>query len=385
MHFNKKKKYMHGLKLKRKSRLFVILAMMLLAACQPPKEQPALSGVLWGGEGNRMLIRSATAYGEVADTLLVDHQGKFVWNPDTVVPGFYLLEKNADNRLVLVFNNKPVHVDAQYINFPSNAKVTGSEHSQEFFKVENISKNWQQALQKASAATSDSGWIPSRAAVATIKMKLDSITSLYRTDLLNVAEAPLVRMYALLQTAGHRQMFDPWQHRQLFYTTDSLVAPYHSMNEVQQFSMVVSRLKATEQLALKFQPGDPFPEMVLAYEQGDTITTENLRQSMVFIGIYNPMQPNGQDLYQESLSQLGRYQWRDLKAAILITDSATVAKVNPRFYYHNYASGLSLNLKEELGIVNLPANFLLNEEGIIVAKNVWGDKLQHVLEQLHQK
>lgn len=367
------------------SRLSVLLMMMLLMACQPPKEQPALSGVLWGGEGNRMLIRSATEYGQVADTLLVDHQGVFVWNPDTVVPGFYLLEKNPDNRLVLVFNNKPVQVDAQYINFPANAKVTGSNHSQDFFKVENIIKNWQQALKKASAATSDSGWIPSPGAVANIKAKLDSLTHIYREDLLNVAEAPLVRMYALLQTAGHRQMFDPWKHRQLFYDTDSLLTSYHFLQEVRQFSSKVAKLRETERVGQKFIPGDAFPEMVLAYEQSDTISTENLRQSAVYIGIYDPTQQNGQELYQESLLQLGRYQWRGLKAAILTTDSANINKVNPRFYYHNYASGLSLNLKEELGIVLLPANFLLNEEGVIVAKNVWGDKLQEVLEQLHQK
>ncbi len=359
--------------------------MALFATCRPPKEQPVLSGVLWGGEGNRMLIRSAIEYERVIDTLLVDHQGAFVWNPDTVIPGFYLLEKDSIHRLVLVFNNKPVQVDAQYINFPANAKVTGSDHSQEFSKVENISKNWQQALQKASAATSDSGWTPSTAAVANIKIKLDSITSMYRADMLDVAEAPLVVMYTLLQTAGHRQMFDPWKHRQLFYTTDSLLSPYAFINEVRQFSTKVSQIKAAEQLALKYQPGDAFPDMILAYDQADTITTKDLRHSTAYIGIYHPDQENGQTMFQESLSQLGRYQWRDLKAAILIPDSANVAKQNPRFYYHNYTTGLSPNLKEELGIVTLPANFLLNAEGVIVAKNVWGDKLQEVLEQLHQK
>jgi hypothetical protein len=367
------------------SRLPVLLIIILLAACQPPKEQPALSGVLWGGEGNRLLIRSATDYGRIIDTLLVDHQGEFVWNPDTVVPGFYLLEKNSDNRLVLVFNNKPVQVDAQYINFPSNAKVTGSDHAQDFFKVENITKNWQQALKKASAATSDSGWVPSPPAVANLKFMLDSITKVYQEDVLNVAEAPLVRMYALLQTAGQRQMFDPWSHRQLFYETDSLLGSYQFLNEVRQFSGKVSKLRETEQVGLKFQPGDAFPEMILAYDQSDTISTNDLRQSKVYIGIYHPGQANGQDLYQESLLQVGRYQWRGLKTAILTTDSASIIKANPRFFYHNYASGLSLNLNEELGIVSLPANFLLNEEGIIVAKNVWGDKLQQVLEQLHQK
>lgn len=368
------------------SRLFItLLVTALLAACQPPKEQPALSGVLWGGEGNRMLIRTATEYERVIDTILVDHQGEFTWNPDTVVPGIYFLEKNPDNRLVLVFTNKPVQVDAQYINFPANAKVSGSDHSQDFFKVENISKNWQQALQKTSAATSDSGWLPSPAAVATIKMKLDSITQIYREDILNVAEAPLVRMYALLQTAGDRQLFDPWKHRQLFYDTDSLVTSYQFLPEVRQFSEKVAKLRETEELGMKLQPGDTFPAMVLAYDQSDTISAKDLRQSIVYIGIYHTDQPTGQDLYQESLLQLGRYQWRGLKAAILTTDSANINKVNPRFYYHNYASGLSLTLKEDLGIVALPANFLLNEEGVIVAKNVWGDKLQQVLEQLHQK
>lgn len=369
------------------SRLFVTLFLIpLLAACQPPKEQPALSGVLWGGEGNRMVIRSASEPNRLTDTLLVDHQGAFVWNPDTVIPGFYFLEKNPDNRLVLVFSaNKPVHIDAQYINFPSNAQVSGSDFSQEFFKVETIGKNWQQALEKAKTATSDSGWIPSPAAVENIKEQLDSITSIYRGDILNVAQPPLVRMYALMQTAGQRQLFDPWKHRQLFYTTDSLLLPYHALNEVRQFSKKTAQLKASEQLAEKYQPGDPFPEMLLAFDQNDTIHTTDLKPSTVYIGIYNPADQSNQTLQQESMLHLNRYQRRGLKVVMWVCDSALITKENPQFYYHNYTSGLSLNLKEELGVVTLPANFVLNEEGIIVAKNVWGNNLQGVLEQLHQK
>lgn len=367
------------------SRLSVLIMILLLVGCQPPKEQPALSGVLWGGEGNRLLIRAATNYEQVLDTLLVDHQGEFVWTPDTVIPGFYFLEKNSDNRLVLIFNNDPIYVDAQYINFPSDAKVTGADHSQDFFKVENISKNWQQALAKATSSVSDSAWIPSPSAVANLKIKLDSITKIYREDILNVAEPPLVRMYALLQTTGQRQLFDPWKHRQLFYDTDDQLASFHFLKEVRQFSDKVALLRETEQMGSKLQPGDVFPDMVLARDHVDTLTTEDLRHAKVYIGVYDPSQKNAQALFNESLLELGRYQWRGLKAAILLTDSAVINKVNPRFHYHNYASGLSTNLKEELGIVSLPANFLLNEEGVIVAKNVWGDKLQQVLEQLHQK
>jgi hypothetical protein len=368
-------------------RLFVTLIIIaLLAACQPPKEQAVLSGVLWGGEGNRMLISPATESIGAVDTILIDHHGEFVWNPDTVIPGFYFLEKNDGNRLVVVFSvNQPVHVDAQYINFPTNAKVSGSDYSIDLFQVENISKNWQQALQKASAATSDSGWIPSPLAVKNIQEQLDSITEIYRADVLKMAEKPLVRMYALLQTAGHRQLFDPWKHRQLFYATDSLLLPYLFLSEVRQFSKKVAQLKATELLALKYQPGDSFPDIVLARNQVDTLSSEDFEQSTVYISLSNPAQQNEQSMYHESLQHLNRYQWSGLKAVFLLTDSASITKDNPRFYYYNYGSGLSYNLKEELGIVNLPANFLLNEEGIIVAKNVWGNKLKQVLEQLHQK
>jgi hypothetical protein len=149
------------------SRLFVILIVMtLLSACQPSEEQPALSGVLWGGEGSRMVIRSAYEPKRLNDTLLIDHQGEFVWNPDTILPGFYFLEKDPDNHLVLIFTgDNTVHVDAQYINFPNKAKVNGSNHAEDFSKVETISKTWQKALQKTTAVTSDSGWIPTPVAV----------------------------------------------------------------------------------------------------------------------------------------------------------------------------------------------------------------------------
>ncbi|GAO28388.1 hypothetical protein JCM15548_1474 [Geofilum rubicundum JCM 15548] len=333
-----------------------------------------------------MVIRSAYDTERVNDTLLIDHQGEFVWNPDTVIPGFYFLEKGPHNHLVLIFTGQnTVQIDAQYINFPNNAKVSGSNHAEDFSKVEAIRNNWHQALQKATTATSDSGWIPTPGAVHQLKEQLDSVTNFYRQVILDAAKPPLVRMYALLQTAGRHTLFDPWENRQLFYTTDSLLASYQFMEEVGRFSEKVSQLKATEQLSNKLRPGDAFPEMILSIDQADTITVSQLSASPVYIGIYNPSDPGENALHEESLTQLVRLQSRGFQVAFLLTDSATIAQKHPRFHYHNYRTGLPGNIQEELGIVRQPANFILNESGIIVAKNVWGNKLQQIAEQLLQK
>jgi len=333
-----------------------------------------------------LIIEAASDTLHVSDTLLIDNHGEFSWNPDTVIPGIYFLKKKSNDHLLLILQtNKPVHIDAQYINFPTDAIVTGSDYHQDFMKVEEITKNWQLNLQQISEISSDSGWVASPQAIAIIKTKMDSVTNIYRQKILSVSTNPLVKMFALLQSAGSKQLFNPWQHRNLFYQTDSLLTNYDFIYEVREFSRKVKEIKEIEHLSKKFNPGDIFPEMILSINLNDSISTKDIKGNITYIGIYNPKEKENQILYTESLNDIKNYQRKGLQTFILVTDSSDINIKNNKYYYHNYTTGLSHNIKEELGIVKLPANFLLNEQGVIIAKNIWGDKLQNVLRQLHQK
>lgn len=80
-------------------RYLSILLLLSLWACSDPTPQAPLYGTFWGGEGSRLILRSVHGDKAVSDTLLIDHQGNFLWQPDTLLPGFYQLEKQSGKQL----------------------------------------------------------------------------------------------------------------------------------------------------------------------------------------------------------------------------------------------------------------------------------------------
>lgn len=362
-----------------------LLFVTLLVSCGEKERQAPLSGVMWGGEGNRIIIMPAS--GEAfRDTLLIDNHGMFAWTPDTLIPGFYILEKSPNNHLVLVMeDNRPVSIDAQYISFPKNCKVTGSDNYLDFYQIETLSKKWQKAMQTSTSTTIDSVWKPTAQAVEKLKQTLDSITQIYREEIVQISDEPLVRMFGLLQTAGNKRLFDPWAHKELYFAADSMLEPFSHLREVKMFRREAEVLYNKHLLFNKLQPGTQFPEIILSVMGQDTLSTSDFLGSPLYIELYEPGKEDQAAIHQKAIEKVNSFQWRGMKAAFLLLDSITLPESKRGFNSMNLSDGLSPEIMEQLGVVSLPANFILSDSGIIAGKNLWDKKLQELMELLVKK
>lgn len=365
--------------------IFIVLIASFMLSCGTKKEPPLLSGLMWGGEGNRLVVKCARNPMELSDTIIINHLGEFYWNPDSMCNGFYRLEKLTGEGILLVLkDNEKIYVDAQYISFPENVKVTGSPYSNGFYLIEQNSRNWLEAMNKITAVTTEPGWIASREAVQSLKSDIDSINVSFRMRALAISSSPLERMYALLQEAGNYRLFDPWDDRQIFFQVDSSVNWYSGLPEVDQFRRSVSLIRHMDEMDRMLAPGNIFPRV-----ENETLrdTIDVLRQLgnplyIEFVCVEDRMPVS---IWQRHTGILDRYKRAGLTVCSMILDSVQMGQL---MVDDGLKAGFEAKdefILQALGVRSVPANFVLDNDGVIVARNVWQQNLEKVLDLLLKK
>ena len=335
----------------------IFTTLIILNSCAPTNDQPVLSGILWGGEGNRLIIRSVSASNEIPDTILIDNKSEFVWNPENVVPGMYYLENDIGKKILLILNsNKPQIVDGQYVTFPHHLKTYGTDLPQLFLKVETLCEEWNFEIENAVANANESRKNVALYNIKDIDNKLDSIKMEYRKKALLISDDPLVKMVVLLQYVGNIPLFDTWKDRNLFFEIETELNPYKEINEVKIFSEKISKLHEMEKFYNKISVGDKFPLLIF---DNDTISTEKYTGKIVYIEIRKS------NTSHETID-LSSFKNSKLETFILTLEEKEEEE----------------QIINSLGIMQFPSNFLLNTEGLIAAKNIWDNELKGAIGEL---
>jgi hypothetical protein len=368
--------------------LLSVALVLSVMACGTKSEQPLLSGVLWGGEGNRMVIKSALDPGALTDTIIVNHQGEFYWNPDTIVPGFYRFEKtNGDGLMLILFSNKPVFIDAQHIIFPRNAKVEGSEFTKGFIDIDINTRAWNDDVDKLIQSTQVPDWIPTPKALKLITEQMDSIRNWYKLQAIQIAVDPMVSMYALIQEAGNHQLFHQWNDLDIFFKTDSMLRN-QEIKEVSIFKNQVSRLRRIHNSYLNLLPGTQMPEIPIQNSSGKPGTVHLPEDKIVYLEIRCAKGDSDKALIEADSKKVSQLKHDNLEYHRIWINCAGVSfngfsqESQSDFIDHFDFSDSFPDLNEVLGLKQLPANFVLVRDGSIVAKNIWDSELDKVLKTL---
>lgn len=368
------------------------LFLLLLASCTSSEKRPLLSGLVWGGEGSRMIVKPAGSIHNWSDTLIINHIGEFVWHRDSIQPGFYRLENTLGEALTFFLeNDSSVFIDAQYITYPEASKIEGSEIAFDILALEKNTKQWLNEIDQLSKQTEEPDWKATVDKREKLQSDFDSIRHYYRDIALQISEKPLVRFMALLQQAGNNPLFDPWEDRQYYFETDSLLRPFRKYTCFKEFSLKVDSLNKLHLLNEKMKPGSQFPNLSLPNMWGDTIALTRFKGTPCYVEVWNPSMEENTAIHASVVSLLNKYRRQDLETYFIAVDSLpTIWKEKIRMqnlYFQNVIDqrGPESPITKELGIIQLPANFILNEEGIVVAKNIWGNELEKVVGLLLKK
>jgi peroxiredoxin len=337
---------------------------------------------------------------EPVDSVIPEKDGSFSFRTDTQTPSFYVLSMGSDDFLTLLAApGEKIRVTASRRSLASPSEVSGSEGTSLMVDFRNKQQQVVSELEKLTKVYNDS--ILSKRLpfiMDSLDRKAGGIVSAFREKAVTMLEensSSMVSVYLLnQQVVPGLQLFNPEKDHKIYYRIDSLLyAQYPESDLVLDLHNFVSGLRQSVSLTGTsggtISVGDILPDIALPDPDGDTISLSSKRGRIVLVDfwaawcppcreenpnlvrLYDMYHYRGFDIYQVSLDQR-KEDW-------------TGAIRNDRIGRWVHVSDLQYRDSEvvkRFGLSEIPASYLIDREGRVIAINLRGLNLQKKLEEL---
>jgi len=328
------------------------------------------------------------------DSMKVTDDGKFSFSRDIISPSFYLLKINESNFLTMLVepgDNINLKADWDSLNYPQSVSGSkGTELMVEYNVTLRQTINKLTGLNDIYMQNVDSPGLPA------VIESLDSLAQIYLSEINAYTKSyidenlhSLVSLVALYQqVAPSVYVLNPTKDLKYFLKVDS------SMSELYpEYEPVISLHEQVQQLAgslggeMRITPGSggmaEAPEISLPSPAGDTINLSSTRGSVVLLDFwaawcapcrqenpnlvkaYNQYHSKGFQIFQVSLDKTKEAWMKGIQDDKL----DKWIHVSDIQYWNSVVVPL-------YKIESIPANFLLDKEGRIIASNLRGEQLQ---------
>lgn len=319
---------------------------------------------------------------QAVDTAAFNEDGTFkmVYNVDK--PGYYRLGFNKANNyasLILQPNDK-ITVNGTSGNLEGYAQVKGSKDAEDLQQMLQIQMSYytkadslKRAMQYAQQNKDPNSY---RAAVTTLQNARMTMMESMKTFIQN-HEGSMANLAAIEQLR-------PNQNFELYTQVRDNLS--EKMKGVYIYDRFAQRVQGIEKTAV----GSKAPELVFKNPKGETVKLSSLRGEYVLIDfwaswckpcraenpnvvkMYNKYKDKGFEIYGVSLDKK-RNAW--LQA--IEQDNIEWVQVSDLKGWQSEAAGI-------YSVSSIPATFLLNPEGEIIAKNLRGKKLEDKLQEIFE-
>ncbi len=380
---------------------FILLILMMLQACGSSTNQFTIEGKLENANGENLTLLELQMDGvKTLDSLQLDKEGKFKFTGYTESAKFYIVRTSPRNTVTLIVEpGDHITLEGNAGNLTESYTLSGSEASENILDIRKKHRAMLEKLDSLSKIYKDN---PHEEKTDDLKKRLSkvsqSIIQKHRAFTKNFIDQninSLAILMALYQQIGPRSyLIDPREDFSYYEKVDSaLMAQYPNSEAVKSFHSQVENLKSKmgsegssgdEKLAV----GKTAPEIALPNPKGDTVKLSSLQGNYVLLDFWaswckpcrveNPiLVQNYQrfkdkefEIYQVSLDR-NRSDW--LQA---------IEKDNLNWYHVSDLAFWNSKAAEKYNVRSIPANFLLNKKGEIIAKNLRGDDLQAKLHEV---
>lgn len=361
-----------------KKLLFAVAAILVLFASCDTQKKYELSGKIEGqSEGKIYLsIEKDRDLVKIDSVDIVDGTFKFVGHVD--VADMYYLQVTDKNVLPFFLENSPILVEANIENL-RDAKITGSvsqgvydgfDASMKAFKEKQapIIATYKKAMSEKDEVASEAA-IKEYEAVDT--EKIESVKTFVKTNGNSVVAAVVAYRFLSSQLK-----------------VDEMEELYNGFAENVKTSSSALAIKAKVDILKQVAIGQPAPDFTLNTPEGTPLSLSSLKGKVVVIDfwaswcgpcrrenphmveIYKELSPKGVEFLGVSLDK-DEAKW--LKA---IEDDGLIWKhVSDLKYWNSAAAKL-------YGVNGIPCTYLIDQNGTIVAKKVFGDELKAEIEKL---
>ncbi|WP_297334920.1 TlpA disulfide reductase family protein [Algoriphagus sp.] len=314
---------------------------------------------------------------KVLDTLSVDDSGKFDYELEVDTPTFYELNLYGQRSVRLALLDEDVEINYD-LNSPSSLEINGSQDSKEMLKLETLMNEYQIQVNNLNEA-----YYEAMGNNDTEKVKeIQSQALLLESNQAERVKETITSMgdsFASLAAIG---LLNP---KNDFPFIDELVArlneKYPGTNSILQMKQQLDEMRA-------LSVGQPAPEIELPTPDGEVVKLSDLRGKYVLIDfwaawckpcrvenpnvvrLYNQYKDKGFEVFGVSLDRK-KEDW--VKA--IEEDGLTWTQVSDLQYFNSEAA-------ETYQIQAIPATYMIDPEGKIIAKDLRGPSLENKLAEL---
>jgi len=401
--------------LKQKKMLLIVAvaAISFFSCSQLPEDNTSVKGTISGFANKSIFVSSSN----IVDTIKTDEVGGFEFSANIAEPGFFRFMAEGNRSAVILLIAPGEHLT---VSVPDTADwqrsyvVEGSSGSALLYA---INKHYMQSLRALEQIRTDynaqvESVPPASEEYKSITEKAahvyDSVVSGERDFLVQfITKNPgsLASISALYQTFDYRTgkpiLLDKEDGLTYFEMVDTvLMSKYPQLNDVQSFHKNYLQIKSSmerqnalqsAQNAGSFDIGDEAPNITMPTPSGNTLSLADLRGNVVLLDFwaswcapcraenpaivraYNQFKNKGFDVFQVSLDK-SKQAWID---AIKKDGLVWRNHVSDLQFWNSAAAKL-------YGVESIPANYLLNKDGKVIAKNMRGEELISALQELLQ-
>lgn len=378
---------------------FLILALVVIS-CESEPEFFTISGEITNANGEKLyLVELQTNTVVFLDSIILNDEGVFSFKGQTNIPKFYALRTSPDNYITLIVSPfEQIVVIADGENIANNPIIEGSPESH---KIMVLRSKLDESVKKL-----DSLGLYYRSLIGTreINKVRDSLNVLSREIISEHTEftknfvknnsnslASLMALYQ--QIAPRLYVLNPTDDLEYFTLVDSSLMLKHPESEAvqalhTQMEEIKRQMKAENELNNIVGIGVTAPDIILPDQKGDTIALSSLKGKYVLLDFWaswcrpcrveNPHLVKNYKKYNEKgfeIFQVSLDKKKESWISAIENDQLTWVHVSDLQYWNSAAAKL-------YQVQAIPANFLLDKNGKIIAKNLRGDALEAKLSEI---
>lgn len=374
----------------------ILFAGLVLAGCSKKENQFTVRGNISHAEDKTIyfekLLVSST---ETLDSLKIDEDGDFKFEGTTNIPAYYLLKFSDEKFITLLIDSLDnITVTADFVNFERDYFVEGSLGS---VQVKRLSDHLNDTQHKLDSLKSLHNLYRGNPDYSEIRQNLNAEAERIREEQREFSkEFVMNNPFSMASVLALYQKFDPQTYvindlQTMRVAASALNSIYPESPHVKALYQNTVQLLKEEQSAqvrkLIEEQGQNSPDIVLPTPEGEEVALSSLRGKVVLLQFWSALDRNSRILNQALAEAYKKYNNKGFEIYQVSVDDNRIEWVDAidqdQLGWINVGDMEgSVMATRNYNVQSVPFNYLLNQEGEIIAKNLKGPALDRALSKL---